>query len=226
MFRFYIIFTLVLILIAILSIIGYSIIKKGATTNPVFNLNENSISVNMADKMMGNVNNPMSINGDTMMMGMMNMPDLVKDDQSFIENMIPHHQEAIDSSNQILGSTIDLELKTFAQSVISAQTKEISEMKTWYKTWFNKDYTPSSNYQAMMGGMKDKTGTELDQAYVRSMIMHHKGAIQMATKIQTITKRPELLKLADDIVTTQTRERAILMNWIMSKYNDRGMMGR
>lgn len=208
-----------LILIAILALVTYSFSKSSNTNTQTSNLNTNSLSNNMM------MNNPAMMNGNSMMNGMMNMSDSVKDDQSFLENMLPHHQEAVDSSNQILNSTTDLELKTFVQNVISAQTKEIREMKTWYKTWFNKDYTPSANYQTMMGGMKGKTGIELDQAYVQGMIMHHQGAIQMATKIQTITKRPELLKLASDIITSQSKERTILMNWMMSKYNDHSMMG-
>jgi uncharacterized protein (DUF305 family) len=224
MYKLYIISAFILIVAS--SIIGYSFLKKGATVNPVFNLNENSISTNMTDRMAGNINNTMPMNGDSMMMGMMNMSDMVKDDQTFLENMIPHHQEAVDSSNQVLNSTADPELKTFVQNIISAQTQEIAEMKTWYKTWFNKEYISSSNYQSMMGGMKGKSGTELDQEYVRGMIMHHQGAIQMATKIQTITKRPELLKLADDIISSQTRERDVLMRRMMSKYNDQSMMSR
>jgi uncharacterized protein (DUF305 family) len=207
------------ILIVLTSIIGYSFLKKGATVNPVFNLNENSISTNNSVKQI-------PIDGNSMMMGMVNMSDMVKDDQAFLENMIPHHQEAVDSSNQILKSITDPELKSFVQNVISAQVREIDEMKIWYKTWFNKEYVFNSNYQAMMGGMKGKTGIELDKEYVRGMIMHHQGAIQMATKIQTMTKRPELLKLAYDIITSQTRERDVLMNWMMSKYNDHSMMGR
>lgn len=176
--------------------------------------------------MVKNLNRSNTMMGGNNMMGMMNMSGMIKDDQSFIENMIPHHQEAIDSSNQILNSTDDLELKTFVQNVISAQTKEINDMKAWYKTWFNKDYTSNLQYQNMMNGMKGKTGIELDQEYVHAMAMHHQAAIQMAIKIQTITKRPELLKLADNIITSQSKEKNILMNWMMSKYNNRFMMGR
>jgi uncharacterized protein (DUF305 family) len=206
-----------IILIAILALVTYSFSKSSNTntqTSSLNSLNTSSLSNNMM------MNNPAMMNGDSMMMGMMNMSDSVKDDQSFLENMIPHHQEAVDSSNLVLNSTTDPELKIFVQNVISAQTKEIGEMKTW----LNKDYTPNSNYQAMMGGMKGKTGTELDQAYVQGMIMHHQGAIQMATKIQTLTKRPELLKLANDIIVSQTAERTILMNWMMSKYNNSMMV--
>ena len=143
---------------------------------------------------------------DKMMKGMDHMSMDVKDDQSFIEGMIPHHQEAIDSSNKLLLTTTDKELKAFAQGVITAQSKEINEMKTWYKTWFNKEYTPNSSYMAMMGGMNGKTGAELDKEYVKGMIAHHNGAIEMAKKIQPITKRPEITKLVNDIILSQTGE--------------------
>ena len=202
----------IIVVALILAVSGYAFAQYRNTSEPDSKTTQNSSS------MMG------SMTGDSMM-GMMNMSDSVEDDESFIENMIPHHQEAVDSSNQILNSTGDPELKMFVQNVIADQTKEISEMKLWYKNWFNKDYTSNSNYQAMMGGMKDKTGIDLDKEYVKGMIMHHQGAIQMATKIQTITKRPELIKLANDIITSQTAEKNTLMDWMMSKYNDHGMMG-
>jgi uncharacterized protein (DUF305 family) len=174
--------------------------------------------------MMGtNVNEGMNMNGDSMM-GMANMADLVKDDQSFLMEMIPHHQEAVDTSTQILNSTVDPELKIFVQNVITAQEKEIGEMKTWYKNWFGKEYTTNQNYKPMMTEMSGKTGKDLDKAYIRGMIMHHQGAIEMANKIKTISKRPEILKLADDIIISQTKERTTLMNWLMQKYNDHRMM--
>jgi len=46
----------------------------------------------------------------------------------------------------------------------------------------------------------------------------------MAEKIKTISKRPELLKLADEIITSQAKERTTLMNWLMQKYNDHSMI--
>lgn len=204
--------TITAITIAILiliGLVGYLALKPSSTPNSVMSNNG----------MMG------EMHSDSMRMGMTNISDLVKDDQSFIENMIPHHQEAVDSSNQILVLTKDSELKTFVQNVITAQTKEITEMKSWYKLWFSKDYISNSSYQSMMGGMVGKSGTELDKEYVKGMITHHQGAIQMANKIQSITKRSELLNLANDIITSQTKERTTLMDWMMSKYNDHGMMG-
>jgi len=167
--------------------------------------------------------NMMNMNGDSMMG--MNMAESVKDDQSFLQEMIPHHQEAVDTSTQILNSTVDPELKIFVQKVITDQNKEITEMKTWHKNWFGKEYTTNQNYKPMMTEMSGKTGKDLDKAYIRGMIMHHQGAIEMAKKIKTITQRAELVTLADNIISSQEAEKTTLMNWLMEKFNDHGMMG-
>ena len=169
-------------------------------------------------------NKPKILTNDEII-GMGSMANGVVDDQSFLQEMIPHHQEAVDSSNQILQTTTNPELKTFAQNVIITQTKEINEMKTWYKTWFDKEYTPSSNYMAMMGGMNGKTGKDLDKEYVKGMLGHHGGAIEMAKMIQTITKRPEIQKLSNDIITSQSTEVKTLEGWLMVKYDDHNMAG-
>jgi uncharacterized protein (DUF305 family) len=139
--------------------------------------------------------------------------------------MIPHHQEAVDSSRIVLNSTQDPELKSFVQKVIIDQEKEITSMKEWYKRWFNKDYTTNNDYQLMMKGMDNQTGSNLDKAYIKGMIMHHQGAIEMANKIKSITKRPELLTLADNIIASQTSERKTLSGWMMTKFEDHSMMG-
>jgi uncharacterized protein (DUF305 family) len=200
--------TIIIITLAVVVLAGFGIYQftqsnQNNSSNSFNNPNMPNMPNNMAGMMTGNNQNNEPSN-DSMMMGMMNMSDLVVDDQSFIENMIPHHIEAVSSSQQVLASTSDPELKAFVQTVIEAQNKEIDAMKTWYKDWFGKDYTPNNSYQAMMGGMQGKTGIDLDKEYTKAMIMHHQGAIEMAKKIQSISKRPEILKLADEIISSQT----------------------
>ena len=67
----------------------------------------------------------------------------------------------------------------------------------------NAERYPMTSRQ-MMDGMnaklEGKTGTELDEAFLETMIIHHMGAVQMAQKVITTSKRPELIKLANDIV--------------------------
>lgn len=48
--------------------------------------------------------------------------------------MIPHHQEAIDTSKIVWEETNNEELKSLTQAIISAQENEISIMKDILKT--------------------------------------------------------------------------------------------
>ena len=52
-------------------------------------------------------------------------------DQQFVSMMIPHHQQAIDMAQIYLKHGKAQELKSLANKVISAQQKEIKEMKDW-----------------------------------------------------------------------------------------------
>lgn len=56
-------------------------------------------------------------------------------DEAFLAAMIEHHQSAIDMANQAKMSAKRDEIKTMADDIISAQTKEIDQMKQWQKDW-------------------------------------------------------------------------------------------
>lgn len=92
----------------------------------------------MADgTMMGNV--PMDMG--SMMGGMMaGLQSKTGDDfdKAFISEMIIHHQGAIDMANEALRNAKHQEIKDLATAIISAQTKEINQMKAWNKTWYGK----------------------------------------------------------------------------------------
>lgn len=52
-------------------------------------------------------------------------------DIAFVENMIPHHQEAIDMAKKVLDSGDDEQVKDWANQIIAAQETEIAEMQEW-----------------------------------------------------------------------------------------------
>jgi uncharacterized protein (DUF305 family) len=57
-------------------------------------------------------------------------------DQEFIAEMIVHHQGAIDMAKLALTNAKHQEIKDLANAIISAQTKEITQMKQWQKSWY------------------------------------------------------------------------------------------
>jgi hypothetical protein len=65
----------------------------------------------------------------------------------------------------------------------------------------------------MANSLKNKSGDELDKTFLAEMIVHHEGALEMAQTLKVETKRPELMKLADDIIAAQTKEIEQMKMW-------------
>lgn len=58
-------------------------------------------------------------------------------DQAFISEMIMHHQGAVEMAELALTNAKHQEIKDLANAIISAQNKEIADMKAWQKAWYN-----------------------------------------------------------------------------------------
>jgi hypothetical protein len=56
-------------------------------------------------------------------------------DKAFLEEMIVHHQGAVDMANAALNDAKHPELKAMAKAIITAQQKEIATMQQWEKSW-------------------------------------------------------------------------------------------
>ncbi len=83
----------------------------------------------------------------------------------------------------------------------------------------NNQMDMNSMMSSMMAGLKGKTGNEFDKAFLAEMIVHHQGAVVMAQAVLKNSKRPELIKLANDIITAQTGEITMMKNWQKSWFN-------
>ena len=56
-------------------------------------------------------------------------------DKEFLKQMILHHEQAVEMSQYAATNAKHQEIKDLASAVISAQTKEIEQMKQWQKDW-------------------------------------------------------------------------------------------
>ncbi|MFZ2836174.1 MAG: DUF305 domain-containing protein [Candidatus Saccharimonadales bacterium] len=81
-------------------------------------------------------------------MSMTQMTDSLKDktgdefDKAFVENMISHHQSAVDMARLSATNAKHDEIKKLSTEIISAQDKEIAQMKLWQENW---GYTSTSS---------------------------------------------------------------------------------
>lgn len=63
-------------------------------------------------------------------------------DKAFVSQMIAHHTSAIDMAKPAAKNAYHPEVKALASEIITAQTKEIAQMKQWQKDW---GYTNNTN---------------------------------------------------------------------------------
>jgi len=139
----------------------------------------------------------------------------ITSEDMFVIDMIPHHQEAVDTALLVKDSE-DEELATLAQAIITTQTEEINMMRGWVDEWYGEsDYT--SQYQNMMPDLLSLEGDARDEAFIEGMIMHHQGAVQMAEQVLELNPRPEVKEFAETVIAVQTKE-ITQMRALLEKY--------
>ena len=151
------------------------------------------------------------------MNGMNMMAMTVESEREFIMHMIPHHQEAIDTAQEVLerGGTTP-EVRALMESIIEAQTTEVAMMQEWYENWYGEPYTDDGNYTPMMRELAELSGTALDRAFLEDMIMHHMGAIMMARSVQPYIEHEEIAELTKNIVSTQSSEIVLMRDLLQT----------
>ena len=57
-------------------------------------------------------------------------------DKAFIDAMIPHHQSAIEMAKVANEKSENPRIKELAENIVSAQKREIEQMKRWREQWY------------------------------------------------------------------------------------------
>ena len=110
---------------------GYSVNNNNTGMMRMMGINTSSASGEMID-------NSMSDHGG---MSMESMSDTLDNktgnsfDKAFLAEMIDHHQGAIDMANAAKKNAKHDEIKQMADDIITAQSKEIKQMRAWQSAW-------------------------------------------------------------------------------------------
>ena len=116
------------------------------------------------------------------------------DDVLFLQQMIPHHEQAILLSTLAPDRTNSESILDLAKRIESSQHDEILFMKDWLGSRGEESHhIKMSNHHMKMMGMATKTqieelsalnGFSFDDLFLRLMIAHHRGAIQMVEHLK------------------------------------------
>jgi uncharacterized protein (DUF305 family) len=149
--------------------------------------------------------------------------DFNQADVTFAQEMIPHHQQAIEMAQLALDRAEDPEVKDLAALIEAAQDPEIQTMTEWLESWgedvpgdgmdhgdMSGEDMPGMMTDEEMADLEAAGGAEFDQMFLTMMIEHHGGALEMAVTEQADGQNAAAVALAEKIEADQTAEIATM----------------
>lgn len=97
----------------------------------------------------------------------------VTSEEDFLTGMIPHHQEAVDTSERLHAITQEPALLGLTEAIVADQKREIAMMQDWLGEWYP-DHNTVSNYTPMMRDTSAISATPtIEKMWLEDMIVHH-----------------------------------------------------
>ena len=140
----------------------------------------------------------------------------VKADVDFLQGMIVHHQQAIVMSQMAEKRTNNKTIIDLADRIDSSQEDEIDFMRSWLESREEPTEMSHSHHQHMnmvgmaseeeLQGLKDSESTDFDRLFLRLMINHHDGALEMVKDLKQYPGTaydPVLSEFIADLVNDQ-----------------------
>ncbi len=138
-----------------------------------------------------------------------------------MQEMIIHHQMAVEMARLAQERAKRAELKTMAESIIAEQGNEIAQMTAWLRDWHGAqpkpmDHAVMQEMDREMAALRGAGGEEFDRRFAEAMIEHHQAAVDMARLVGERAERQELKTLAQAIIDAQSREIEQMRQWLQA----------
>lgn len=142
-------------------------------------------------------------------------------DVAFARGMVAHHRQAIHMARLAGDQADDPRVRDLAGRIEAVQQPEIETLSGWLEEWNadagHQDADPGhlGGDMADMGGMMSEqdmhalqsaSGAEFDRLFLEQMIVHHRGAVEMAGAEIADGRNPDAIALAESIRAGQTAE--------------------
>jgi uncharacterized protein (DUF305 family) len=154
-------------------------------------------------------------------------------EQAFLAAMAPHHESAIKMAGVASKRAAHRELRELAATIVEAQQTEIATIAQIHMRLTGEALRPNADAHQQLGLSAEEAGmmhdgrqalAELkgakpfDRAFIDAMVPHHQGAIRMARAALAVSENAALKRLAERIVTDQSREIAQMNRWRAAWY--------
>ena len=135
----------------------------------------------------------------------------------FMAELIDHHHAAVAMAELAADRAERPELLELADTLATAQAKEIKTMQGWLDEWYGETHEPEMNRRAerQVAALAELEGEEFDQAFLRALSLHHADALAMAPAGLLRAFHSDLIDLIREMVTVQSDEIALMRGWLM-----------
>ena len=145
-------------------------------------------------------------------------------DVAFVQMMVPHHAQALEMSALAPKRADSLQVLALARRIKGSQGPEVMTMSSWLQTRdieVPKAGEDPSHYdhgehghmemqgmltREQLAELKAARGARFDRLFLRDMIGHHQGAVDMAQQVAVEGTDLQVSEIAADVNTGQTAE--------------------
>jgi uncharacterized protein (DUF305 family) len=141
-------------------------------------------------------------------------------DVAFAQNMIPHHQQALEMTAMVAARTDSGDLPLLAERMDVSQRDEIGQLENWltardedlpgaHQHHAGHDATmPGMLNDAELASLRTARGREFDRLFLQYMIRHHEGALVMVGDLLAGDggQEPAMFQMAQHIDSDQRVE--------------------
>ena len=149
----------------------------------------------------------------------------------FARDMSAHHAQAVRMSFIVRDRTDDRDVRLLAYDIINTQSAQIGMMTAWLDEWALPKTDPAGAMRWMSGhaghdgrsgrgpaampgmatreqlaGLEEASGRAAEVAYLRLMIVHHRGGVDMAEAVVALTGHERVRRLARTMADGQQAE--------------------
>ncbi|WP_235003097.1 DUF305 domain-containing protein [Blastococcus haudaquaticus] len=163
-------------------------------------------------------------------------------DAGFSRDMARHHLQGVEMANLVAERSTDPEVRQLAFDISATQTNQAGRMQGWLALWgvpqsggetmawmsgdgghsghgtsTTGSLMPGMATEEELAALRDLRGTAFDVEFLRLMIRHHQGGLEMAEHAAEHAGETAVSQLADTIAQTQTAETGTMSDMLAAR---------
>ncbi|MET9955385.1 DUF305 domain-containing protein [Streptomyces sp. NPDC006339] len=129
-------------------------------------------------------------------------------EEEFLTMTVDHHFGGVRMAELCVDKATRADLKGLCGKIKEAQSEEIATMRSWLKSWYHTDETPSvpPSTKPMLDKLSGLSGRAFDMELSRDFAEHHREFLSDADKCRKHADHGELRAMCDKMYKTQAEE--------------------